>query len=229
MFRKKKAIVLYEKNYEQGLPLSPISQVLPSWYKSIHIFGSDKKFSSFEGITVKGCAPFMETMMVGYNIPLISDIVVEQTENGPRITWRDERLKILKIRNSEVEIPAPLGYHSIDFAWSSPLALKVPKGYRMLITHPFNRYDLPFITTSGIVEGGYPLRGGNLPVFISKTFEGIIPKGTPIAQMLPFKVEDWNSKVEKGLVEESDKINDILKTYAYGWYRKNIWKKSQFG
>ena len=67
-----------------------------------------------------------------------------------------------------------------------------------------------------------------LPVFFKNNFEGIIEKGTPIAQILPFKTENWLSQTDKEILEKSQ-INDMFAaTKIFGWYKKNIWKKKSY-
>jgi len=34
----------------------------------------------------------------------------------------------------------------------------MPAGYSLLITHPFNRHDLPFVTLTGLVDADSLLR-----------------------------------------------------------------------
>ena len=72
-----------------------------------------------------------------------------------------------------------------------------------MITHPLNRNDLPFITISGIVDGNFAISAdGNVPFYIKNNFEGIIPQGTPIAQLIPFYRQNWFFKIKKGLVKK---------------------------
>ena len=63
------------------------------------------------------------------------------------------------------------------------------KGYSVLITHPFNRDDLPFRTLTGLVDVDlYKSNTIQFPaVWIDESFTGILKKGTPIAQCIPIK------------------------------------------
>ena len=69
-----------------------------------------------------------------------------------------------------------------------------------------NRFDLPFYTMSGIVESDI----WGLPVFtaffLQKDFIGVIPKGTPIFQIIPFKRDDWEREVSD---DDDDLDNDL--------------------
>jgi dUTPase len=41
------------------------------------------------------------------------------------------------------------------FAWGALFGVGTEKSECVLITHPLNRHDLPFVTTSGIIDSGY--------------------------------------------------------------------------
>jgi len=69
--------------------------------------------------------------------------------------------------------------------------------------------------------------GGNVPFFFSKDFEGIIPMGTPIAQIIPFKRDDWKSEIINDEVNYQSKIFNIGRVLN-GAYRKKSWKKKKF-
>jgi hypothetical protein len=163
-------------------------------------------------------------------IPLAQDIAIKQTEGGPSITFNNDAGSPIEMRETGLNglLPTPKGCSDVHFAWQTSVCFKIPKGYSALLTHPLNRFDLPFITASGVIDGEYSVPPGNLPVFISSTFEGIVPMGTPIVQILLFKSESWDSINDKDIIEESMLNNKRAKSMSYGWYKKNIWKKKTY-
>jgi hypothetical protein len=90
----------------------------------------------------------------------------------------------------------PDGYHAKHFAWWADWAVELPDGYSALYTHPLNRFELPFITTSGIVDNDKDHLPGTMPFFFLKGISGVVPAGTPYAQIIPFKREHWQSEVD---------------------------------
>jgi hypothetical protein len=105
----------------------------------------------------------------------------------------------------------------------------LPDGYSAIVMHPLNRVDLPFITMSGIVDFDKSIHApiGNIPFFIKKGFEGTIPAGTPMFQIIPFKREDWNSENQpysdifwQEKMKERKSIANI--------YKKKIWQKKSY-
>jgi hypothetical protein len=205
---------------------------IPSWYKN------EKRFEDGMSLpkrlpykhTFKSCTSFSDSLTVGYIIPLPVDISVEQTEGGPVITWNDFTNRIIELRPKDANpnLPIPHGYSDNHYIWVTKHLFKIPKGYSALLTHPLNRFDLPFITLSGVIDGELVVYEGNVPVYFNLDFEGVIEAGTPIAQLILFKTENWKSKIDKGIIP--DAINNGKKSMnaSMGWYKKNIWKKKMY-
>jgi hypothetical protein len=64
--------------------------------------------------------------------------------------------------------------------------------------------------------------------YLKEGFEGFIPQGTPIAQIIPIKNESWNAKNVKGMVEEGKK-SKLRSTLVYsGWYKNTWWTKKDY-
>ena len=194
---------------------------IPYWYKEIERFYEKEP-------TVKHCIPFLDALTTGYFIALGKDVYVTQTPHGPSIRYEDLPSPVDdRGPGSTGKMSPPEGYDEEHFVWQTQVAINLPEGYSALFTHPLNRFDLPFITLSGIVDGGMNVHGGNIPFYIKKGFEGLIPAGTPIIQVIPFLRENWESKPKKGLWNKS-LLNTSNEDYAKGrWYLRNHhYKKS---
>jgi hypothetical protein len=115
------------------------------------------------------------------------------------------------------------------FTWKFSAAISIPLGYSFLLTHPINRHELPFTTVSGVVDGGFVTNPiGSLPFYIKDGFEGVIPQGTPIAQIIPFRQENWSSKIANGLVNIGKKHGEQSKAVLSGWYKKTFWTRKNY-
>jgi hypothetical protein len=231
MFNKKN-ILKHTALEDEFAQIQPSKNFIPSWYKNQKKFETGmnppKRFP-YEP-TFKICSAFGDTFTSGYIIPLPVDISVEQTEGGPVISWRDTSQQFIEIREAESNknLPSPTGYSNNHYVWQTKHIFKIPKGYSVLFTHPLNRFDLPFLTLSGIIDGEMAVYQGNVPVYFNSTFEGIIEAGTPIAQLILFKTENWKSEIDKSIMAEA-RSNDKKSLHtAYGWYKKNIWKKKTY-
>ena len=161
---------------------------------------------------------------------MTDDLLVELDEDGrPTLSWSGGVMIIDK--RPTIELPVPDNCHPIHYGWRMNWFYETPPGYSVLITHPLNRPELPFQTMSGIVESDI----WGLPVFtaffLKKGFQGVIPKGTPIFQIIPFKRDNWELEV-KATQEDLDKHDfkaENRRSMLYGYYKKTAWRKKFFG
>jgi hypothetical protein len=100
-----------------------------------------------------------------------------------------------------------------------------------LFKHPSYRDDLPFTSISGIIDSDEFILNGKVGFFIKDNFTGLIPKGTPMYQMIPFKRDDWKS--ESRMLEDEEKdnwhriANNITSVFT-GGYKKKYWKRKKY-
>jgi hypothetical protein len=209
--------------------MPPSVSKIPQWWKD----GETVISSGTPGI--KLCVPFMEIMKSGYTINLPFDVFVSKNEDGTtNLKWNapseagwptfiEERPKDLG-----ATIPRPAGHLPNGFVWSSQWSWKTPKGYSVIVTHPFNRFDLPFTTVSGIVDSDKFQGNGNIPFFMKEDFQGVIPEGTPVAQVFPFKRDKWKSWVDDSVLDSIYK-NQISKLREpEGSYKKAFWVRKVY-
>lgn len=211
-------------------PFSSARLNIPKWYKDTPGVLGEPSFRERK-TTFKVCSPFLDAFTFGYTVTLPVDITMEDdpTTNTIRGFWGVSDIVILSNRDSFImgHFPWPINYEEVPFAWRFPLQIALPKGYSVLVTHPLNRPDLPFYTFSGVVDD-CTLYSGDLPFLLRKGFRGLIPMGTPIAQILPFKRENWTSVEDKTLHKEA-RLNYLKSTSVFkGWYKNNIWKKKSY-
>ncbi len=204
---------------------------LPQWYKkmpqwknnTISVFPKNSK-------TVKKCAPYLDSLLIGYALTLPGDLYVDMSADV-NLSWATlYPLATHRADNVNNDLPVPFGCVSLEFTWVFPAYLKIPKNYSAIVTHPFNRFDLPFVTLTGVVDGEFTMAGGsNLPFYIKEDFKGVIPKGTPIAQIIPFKRESWKLKEDEEIVKEGILNNKKSHASSFtGWYKTSIWKKKTY-
>jgi hypothetical protein len=179
---------------------------------------------------MKNCVPFLDALAAGYIIELSCDVQVKIVNNVPLVSWLSDPDPITTRKPIMAPtLPTPAGCYPEHFIWVSPHAIRVPKGYSVLLTHPINRYDLPFLTHTGFADGDVCIPGDlPIPFFLKMGFEGIIPKGTPIVQLIPIKRESWISKRTDELVERSKKIHYLGNTISSGYYKLTRWNKKEY-
>jgi hypothetical protein len=228
----KKPVLEYESAVEvYPNIITPAKNHVPEWYKKIPKWKNNKMFEIGKGFntTVKQCMPFLDSLTAGYIICLPNDLYVKNNNGIPFITWNNAEFP----PNSREEMSflelVPINHYPLEFVWQTGISNTVPLGYSALFTHPLNRYDLPFTTLSGIVDGGIVMQPtGQIPFYIKKDFEGVIPQGTPIIQLIPFRQEHWKSKKIKGLLKKSKEHNLKSTSLISGWYKKTFWTRKKY-
>ena len=212
----------------------PGKKYIPEWYRKSETF-SNGKIIDVKGKntkTIKSCMPFFDSLTIGYIYESPMDIYVEWDDNGyPVIRWALDHVELMAPRSLESMqlFPAPEGYFPEAITFKHPVYIKTPPGYSVIMTNPFNRFDSPFMFLTGVVDTDkMTMFPGNYPMYIKKEFSGLVPKGTPLFQIIPFKRDSWKSEKEISLLESGKKANLLSGSIFIGWYKKSIWSKKQY-
>jgi hypothetical protein len=210
----------------------PAKNHIPIWYKQISpIKKENVKYNvdgDLEGLNVKSCVPFIDAMTAGYIQETWQEIRISK-DNGTLTYGQPMTPNVIKAR-PKVNVEISSNYYPVEFVWQSPWRSKVPKGYSILITHPLNRLDLPFTTMTGFIDADhyYHTPIGNIPVFFHKDFDGTLPVGTPMYQIIPIKRDDWKSSQSKFNLLETEKRQREMSSYIWGRYRNFFHQKKNY-
>jgi hypothetical protein len=204
----------------------PASKFIPDWWKEQDLQLKNDSFRLFDNLSFKACSPFLDSLTSGYMIYTDQDILCSIVNGQQVLTWPTSPEPLI-LRDHYQKLPVPAGHNKNHFAWHIHFGFKMPKGYSILITHPLNRFDLPFTTVSGIIDEEVPW-GGFFTFWMQKDFSGLIKKGTPVAQIIPFKRDDWKSERADYLIDYGKKKQHEKKTYYSGFYKKFIHRKKKF-
>ena len=249
MLKKIKFIPSDEYAKKNIIPPIPAKEFVPQWYKEAEMAVSEKtgKIANIKDKNISGglksCVPFLDAMISGYficswedyyvktgdvleeiypvSINPYTDTYQKNISNGPEMI-RERR------GDSGHTMPRPEGYCFNHMVLNGQWGFRLPRGWSGLLTHPLNRFDLPFITTSGIIDSDEWWTGGNIPFFFKKNFDGMIPAGTPFAHIIPIKRSSWSSSVQELSDTRINYINDKVRSTTVGWYRDNIWVKKKY-
>jgi hypothetical protein len=215
----------------------PISKSMPQWYKEADRFAKMPNGEYWIGPdkgkipTWKACPAILDILTTGYSLVTPCDIEFFLDGAGQiDVKIEDQAYKDFATRRTPMpQFRHPEGYYNYHFAWMPDWAVKVPEGYSVLYVSPFNRYDLPIMTVSGIIDNDKVNLPGSFPFFVQKGWTGVLPAGTPYAQLLPFLREDWKSEI---IIPSTQKMmNDNIensKKYRVpdgGVYQKEVWTK----
>jgi hypothetical protein len=170
-------------------------------------------------------------MASGYGLRLPVDVNTFIDENGLRqFTWHPTDWIPIGTHHSEQVngYPIPLGYENNPFKFHNIWGVQAPKGYSLLFCHPFGRHDLPFYSFHGMVDSDLHYVPIHIPFVMKEGWEGVIEKGTIIAQVIPVKRDSW-----RGEIRDISEFNAHMQTrkilsHIEKWYKKFIWVKKSY-
>ena len=178
--------------------------------------------------TVKRCPPFLEAMTCGYLIPLAGEVSFTRTGNGElqfRATGKIvDTQHPLQVRGSPMQ-------GAIIVKFINPWVVKTPPGYSSLFLPPLNNFELPFQVLSGLVETDTYYRPVHFPtVCLLRPGQSVtLKRGTPIAQVVPIRREDWQSRALPWDAGARQEIEQAMQDNREDFYKDRHWKKKAYG
>lgn len=206
------------------------SSLVPEWYKNTESYVSGEKKPDGNGgtsATIKRCMPVFDAITAGYIIESPADVYVSIKDGMQFFEW-----SALSLISFHPITQAPLHPERKPHAfpkWNNPWSIKTPKGYSTLFVQPFHRESI-FTILPGIVDTDTYYAPVNFPFVINdSSFEGMIPQGTPIAQIIPIKRDSWKIKIgdQKDVVNQNN-ITKKLQTRFFDRYKNIFWEKKQY-
>jgi hypothetical protein len=236
----------------QDLYLNPVRsvEVIPEWYKKLPATDYLNKGDVKKDLTIKRCIPVLDTFTAGYYLTTTFDYhftynaeTNESKFTAPKLTVSHHADQKTISHHPIIQLgDMPFGpeYIKFPFKWNNPFIVKTPPGYSCLFTQPLNRPDLPFYCLTGIVDTDTYFQPVLFPFFMKNNFEGTIPAGTPIMQIIPFKRDDWKMEIvdqvpntllnnfhNESMQYESGRY-DSEGNVLGGMYKRNYRKKKSF-
>lgn len=209
----------------------PSKTAIPEWLKRLAPYSDPAKKDQ----TAKRCIPMLDAVMTGYTIFLTEDIQVEQMQSQLPEGWSTKIFDKIPEKGPFYRWPSGLGvdFHPIDQVkthskintpvpkWLNPWSIETPQGYSCLFTSPFNNDGLPFIPFTGIVDTDTYIPVVNFPFALADPgFEGTVPAGTPLVQVIPFQREAWIMETVVGNTEEVNRATRRLRSKFKNGYRR---------
>jgi hypothetical protein len=214
----------------------PASQAIPQWWKdaSPYIKSVDnpdgKKIivNNYESnASFKKCTPMLDMLSSGYVVPLWADIQVTIKDNSPQLSWRVHR-QVFDVHDGQ-SVEVPDGYQKKQFKFLNQWIPKLPSGFSLLVMPCPGYPNNPFRPISAIIDYDKTTHPLYPPMYLKDDFEGILEKGTPMFQIIPFKRNNWKSSfsfLEDGQLsinEDRDVKATIINNYV-----KNFWEKKTY-
>jgi hypothetical protein len=210
----------------------PASKNIPEWYKKTESFINSKTFRPDGGSgnqTIKKCIPVFDALSAGYIIKTYVDIYVTLTEdNVSYYNWPSFE---------------PISFHPIDQAphhpgmnnrpypkWNSPWSVQTPRGYSSLFISPMHNPNGIFTILPGVVDTDQYINPVNFPFTLDDpNFEGLIPAGTTICQVIPFKRDSFSIKIgDKDQLSKINKFSYLFRNKFVNNYKSKFWNSKRF-
>jgi hypothetical protein len=225
----KKIVITNNRDYD-FYPPTPASKNIPNWYKEMLEYADNKKEATGEtgSSTIKKCLPIWDAMTAGYILYTQTDIWVKQVDGSPYYSWSSENA---------------IGFHSLNQAdkhpvsngnpfpkWMSPYSVKTELGYSCLFLPPLHNSNKWFTVFPGIVDTDGYINNVHFPFTLNNVkYEGLIPAGTPMVQIIPFKRDSFKLEFggEKEL-KDAYLVEKKLFTKYFNRYKIMFWHKKEY-
>jgi hypothetical protein len=210
----------------------PASSFLPEWYKKTQPYLDNKKevfFNSGTKSTIKKCIPVFDALTAGYIIPTYCDLWVKKNENGDIVYTTSSNINIEFHPIQQAPYHPHMNQHPYP-KWANPWSIKTPKGYSSLFIPPVHGGNEYFQIIEGFVDTDTYNYAINFPfVLKDPNFEGMIPAGTPMVQVIPIKRDSWTIKQGK---EKDIKISfehfTKLSSLFFDRYKRLFWQRKEY-
>jgi len=236
--RKEKQLIVFKHASTKAFitPIIPASQALPTWYKDMS--NSIEDAPPWDNHNIKSCMPMFDAMTQGYIVPLWSDLHVsvdkdyETGQWAPRFTWGVYAEEVIAPHGLLQTGGLPIIEKSVggrSFKFLNPWVIQTPKDYSTLFVPPLNNGNDLFEPISAVVATDAYKNQINLP-FVWKgpvDWEGVIPQGTPLVQLIPFKRVDFQHEISTMTQFDMDAMlstKSALNMVFRGGYKK-LWRK----
>jgi hypothetical protein len=208
----------------------PAKKVLPEWYKNIpsYINIKESDLSEKKVATAKKCIPVYDAITAGYILYTPCDVNVTSKNGAPYYSWPDFDI-------ISWHLPHQINGHpdSSMFPtpkWRNPWAIETPKGYSCMFLPPLHRESV-FKIFEGVVDTDTFSNPVELPFTLNDPkWTGVIPAGTPMAQVIPFKRESY--ELEIGSMKDEKENQEILlrklKSTFFNAYKEKFWTKKEY-
>lgn len=168
----------------------PASHELPAWYKNLPLESDGGvERSRLKNSTVRACMPFLEALKMGWILKLPADVQIKCADGEFNAGSMLDHGVVDTFSGHQVGKMFPSSGHLINF--STHWRVNAPDGWSFLLTHPMNRPgESRFQAFSGVIDVDKYDDQLKQPSLFTQNFEGVIPQGTPIQQIVPIH-RDW--------------------------------------
>ena len=212
----------------------PMSKNLPAWWRSQEPYINNKKevIKGAYNETVKKCPGIQDLLFTGYLLKFPCDIYVDTTNGSIEFDVHEVHGQSFsrhpKEQVSKWDFDREI-YMDDVFRIHPMWVVGTQKGYSTLFIHPSFHDSLPFRVVPAIVDTDMYLSDGWFSVLIEKGFKGVIEKGTPLVQCVPYKREAFEMNIlDKPDLKALNAIPHVVRSMFSNAYKSQLWQKKVF-
>lgn len=234
--------IKFEARDEYGWEVAPrpypATQAVPDWWKAMTPYSKSVDNPKGSKLIVnnlvsnagpKKCVPMLDALTSGYIIPLWSDVQVSNSGENKWVTWRTSQPVFEAHGEQAREVQTPVGFNEEVFKFQNKWRILTPKGYSCLIVQPFGYRQTGVQAVPAVIDTDRSSLEILPPVWFANDFEGILEKGTPIVQVIPFKRSDWKAEYSYLKDNEYRKLEDKnFGSTIINHYMKKVWQKKNY-
>jgi hypothetical protein len=225
----KKIIITNTREYD-FFPPTPAIKCIPDWYKKMDEYKNNKKEINDQGgnSTIKKCIPVWDALTAGYIFYTQVDVYVKEINESPYYTWANEG--VIDFHDPIQADKHPTANGNPFPKWISPYGIKTEPGYSCLFIQPMHRENKFFTIMPGIVDTDVYTNNVHFPFTLNDVkFEGLIPAGTPMVQIIPFKRDSFELKFG-GAKELKDMrlVQGRLLSKYFNRYKTMFWHRKEY-
>lgn len=242
--RKNMPNIYFEELFnELGVPKpEPAINAFPKWFKDMPRFFNvdpNREVPTRDFGTIRDCPAVNDAMASGYVLYLPGDVFIDATGkevrfnvgtfgNGSRIHDAGFEFVTLHDPISTKGYTSMFDFHEQTLKWQTYWGVKTDEGYSTIFIHPFHRTDLPFHAVTAIVDTDKFATRSPYAFFVKKGFKGIIPRGTPMMQVIPFRREDWQMKIVETDSHDYHRNQQMIASVFTQPYKKLFWQRKKY-
>lgn len=205
----------------------PASAYIPDWFKNTPSYPLNQslteedvdRYGDLNNKTIKNCMPVFDAMTTGYIIPTYQDVLFYKNKQGHILSSWVQHDPVIEGHHKKQTPFLESNNENGFLKWINPWQIKTPKGISCLFIAPLYADNKYFECLSGVVDTDVYNLNINFPFKMKdKNFLGLLPAGTPMIQIIPFKRHKWKMHIvsdldfEKQRIKLKSKIRNSYKT-----------------
>lgn len=212
----------------------PMSKNLPLWWRNQdpYVGGKKEVKNGAYNETIKKCPGIQDLLFTGYLLKFPCDVYIDATEDAIKFDVHEVHSPSFsqhnrdQMRNWDFDRET---YMDDVFRVHPMWVVGTQKGYSTLFTHPAFQDSLPFRVVPAIVDTDMYLSDGWFSIIVERGFKGVIEKGTPLVQCIPYKREHFKMEIlDRPDFKALTTIPHRIRSMFGNAYKTYLWEKKVF-